>query len=208
MAVIALTGGIGSGKSEVARQFAKLGVPIVDTDAIAHELTAIDSPILAQINALFNQNFLSKDGSLDRAKLRNYVFSDAAKRQQLEALLHRLIRAKALKQLADNDHQHRPAYQIVVIPLLFETDQYQHIVHKTLVIDCDEALQIQRAMARSNLSTADVQAIMNTQCTRAKRLKLADEIIENNGTLAELTENVAQLHKKFIKICPLALHSE
>lgn len=199
MTIIALTGGIGSGKSEVSRQFAKLGVPIVDTDVIAHTLTATDSPVLAQINQLFNSNFLASDGSLDRAKLRAYIFNNPAERQKLEALLHPLIRANALKQLAENEHKFQPAYQLLVIPLLFENNQYVGLVHKTLLVDCEESLQIQRAMARSQLSEAQVKAIMAAQVSRATRLRLADEVIENNGTLAELTENIEKMHKKLKK---------
>ena len=201
MSIIALTGGLGSGKSEAAKQFAKLGVPVVDTDLIAHALTAVGSPVLTQISQLFGPQFLTKEGALDRARLRTHVFANPQERSKLEALLHPLIRANALKQLAENDHQLHPDYQILVIPLLFENNQYQTSIHKTLVIDCDEQLQISRAMARSQLSQAEAQAILDAQVTRATRLKLADEVIENNGTLAELTESVEKMHQKLLKIC-------
>lgn len=199
MTIIALTGGIGSGKSEVALQFAQLGVPIVDTDVISHQLTALGSPVLTQINHLFNDNFLTPDGHLDRAKLRTHVFNSPEERKKLEALLHPLIRANALKQLAENEHSLKPAYQILVIPLLFENNQYAGLVHKILVVDCDETLQIQRAMARSQLTKAQVEAIMAAQVSRATRLSQADEVIENNGTLAELIENISNMHKKLVK---------
>jgi dephospho-CoA kinase len=199
MTIIALTGGIGSGKSEVALQFAQLGVPIVDTDVISHQLTALGSPVLTQINHLFNDNFLTPDGHLDRAKLRTHVFNSPEERKKLEALLHPLIRANALKQLAKNEHSLKPAYQILVIPLLFENNQYTSLVHKILVVDCDETLQIQRAMARSQLTKAQVEAIMAAQVSRATRLSQADEVIENNGTLAELIENISNMHKKLVK---------
>ncbi|HQO15631.1 MAG TPA: dephospho-CoA kinase [Methylotenera sp.] len=201
MSIIALTGGLGSGKSEAAKQFAKLGVPVVDTDVIAHALTAVGSPVLTQISQLFGPQFLTKDGALDRTKLRTHVFTNPQERSKLEALLHPLIRANALKQLAENEHQLHPDYQVLVIPLLFENNQYQTSIHKTLVIDCDEQLQISRAMARSQLSQAEAQAILDAQVTRATRLKLADEVIENNGTLAELTESVEKMHQKLLKIC-------
>ncbi len=201
MSIIALTGGLGSGKSEAAKQFAKLGVPVVDTDVIAHALTAVGSPVLTQISQLFGPHFLTKEGALDRAKLRAHVFTNPQERSKLEALLHPLIRANALKQLAENEHQLHPDYQVLVIPLLFENNQYQTSIHKTLVIDCDEQLQISRAMARSQLSQAEAQAILDAQVTRATRLKLADEVIENNGTLAELTESVEKMHQKLLKIC-------
>ncbi|MGB2833951.1 MAG: dephospho-CoA kinase [Methylotenera sp.] len=201
MSIIALTGGLGSGKSEAAKQFAILGIPIVDTDVIAHELTAVGSPVLAKISELFGKAFLTESGALDRAKLRAHVFEQPAERLKLEALLHPLIRTSALKQLAENEHQLNPIYQILVIPLLFENNKYRNIVHKTIVIDCNERLQVERAMARSQLSSQQAQAIIEAQVSRVTRLKLADEVIENNGTLAELAENVAKVHQKLIKSC-------
>jgi len=201
MSIIALTGGLGSGKIEAAKQFAKLGVPVVDTDVIAHALTANGAPALKQISELFGPQFLTNEGALDRAKLRAHVFAHPQERSKLEALLHPLIRAAALKQLAENEHQQHPDYQILVIPLLFENNQYQTSIHKILLIDCDEQLQIARAMARSFLTQAEAQAILDAQVSRTTRLKLADEVIENNGTLAELTESVEKMHQKLIKIC-------
>lgn len=201
MSIIALTGGLGSGKSEAAKQFAKLGVPVVDTDVIAHALTANGAPALKQISELFGPQFLTNEGALDRAKLRAHVFAHPQERSKLEALLHPPIRAAALKQLAENEHQQHPDYQILVIPLLFENNQYQTSIHKILLIDCDEQLQIARAMARSFLTQAEAQAILDAQVSRTTRLKLADEVIENNGTLAELTESVEKMHQKLIKIC-------
>ena len=201
MSIIALTGGLGSGKSEAAKQFAKLGVPVVDTDVIAHALTANGAPALKQISELFGPQFLTNEAALDRAKLRAHVFAHPQERSKLEALLHPLIRAAALKQLAENEHQQHPDYQILVIPLLFENNQYQTSIHKILLIDCDEQLQIARAMARSFLTQAEAQAILDAQVSRTTRLKLADEVIENNGTLAELTESVEKMHQKLIKIC-------
>lgn len=201
MSIIALTGGLGSGKSEAAKQFAKLGVPVVDTDVIAHALTANGAPALKQISELFGPQFLTNEGALDRAKLRAHVFAHPQERSKLEALLHPLIRATALKQLAEYEHQQHPDYQILVIPLLFENNQYQTSIHKILLIDCDEQLQIARAMARSFLTQAEAQAILDAQVSRTTRLKLADEVIENNGTLAELTESVEKMHQKLAKIC-------
>jgi dephospho-CoA kinase len=201
MSVIALTGGIGSGKSEVAKQFVKLGVPVVDVDVIAHELTAAGEPILAEISRTFGADFLNIDGTLNRAKLRRHVFEHEDERLKLEAILHPAIQRRALSQLATNEHQLKPAYQIIVIPLLFESDRYASIVHKTIVVDCDEQLQIQRAMARSQLSEAQVKAIMGAQVSRATRLSLADEVIENNGSLTELAEKTAEIHEKIIKTC-------
>lgn len=204
MSIIALTGGIGCGKTEAANQFAALGVPVVDTDVIAHQLTATGSPILHDISHLFGAEILTPKGALDRAKLRAIVFNNVQARNKLEKLLHPAIHREALIQLAHNAHQLKPAYQIVVVPLLFESNQYVNLVSKSLVIDCDEALQISRTMARSKLSEVEVKAIMAAQVARATRLKLADEIIVNNGSHAQLYENVLKIHKKFIKTCILS----
>ncbi len=201
MTIIALTGGIGSGKSEAARQFARLGAPVVDTDVIAHQLTVAGGPIISDISRIFGAGFLNIDGTLNRAKLRAHVFNNPAERLKLEALLHPAIREHALKQLAENESALHPAYQILVVPLLFENSCYGSTADKVLVIDCDESLQIKRAMARSNLSESEVKAILNAQVRRAVRLKLADEIITNDESLAELQEKVTEMHKKFIKTC-------
>ena len=201
MFIIGLTGGIGSGKSEAAKQFALLGVPIVDADVIAHELTATGQPILADISRVFGAEFITTDGELNRAKLRAHVFNNADERLKLEALLHPAIHDRALLQLAENEAKLHPAYQILVMPLLFESQRYDGVANKTLVIDCDESLQIKRAMARSNMTEQEVRAMMAAQVSRATRLQRADEVIENNGSLADLTEKVATIHKKFIKTC-------
>jgi len=199
--VIALTGGIGSGKSEAAKQFAKLGVPVVDTDVIAHELTAVGEPMLIDISRIFGTDFLTADGALNRPKLRAHVFENPAERLKLESLIHPAIYGRALSQLADNENKLHPAYQILVVPLFFENNRYDTVAHKTLVIDCNESLQIKRAMARSNLTETEVKAMMDAQVTRATRLHLADEVIENNGSLAELLGRITEIHKKFIKTC-------
>ncbi|NOS97937.1 MAG: dephospho-CoA kinase [Methylotenera sp.] len=201
MFVVALTGGIGSGKSEAAKQFAALGVPVVDTDVIAHALTAVGSPILNDISRIFGAKFLNADNSLNRTKLRAHVFNNPAERHKLEALLHPIIHANALKELAANESALHPAYQILVVPLLFENNRYDGAVDKILVIDCDESLQIQRAMARSQLTEIQVKAMLNVQVARAVRLNNADEVITNNESLADLRNNVTELHKKFIKTC-------
>ncbi len=201
MQVIALTGGIGSGKSEAAKQFAALGVPVVDVDAIAHQLSNAGEPMLEQIKLLFGADFLQTDGSLNRAKLRDHVFKHPTERLKLEALMHPAIHAQALQQLADNAKNSRSPYQILVIPLLFESHRYNGIPDKVLVIDSAEPLQIARTMQRSALSASAVQAMMAAQVSRAQRLAGADEVIENQGTLAELQEKVGLIHKKFIKTC-------
>jgi dephospho-CoA kinase len=199
--IVALTGGIGSGKSEVAKRFEVLGVPIVDTDVIAHELTAVGQPLLKEISQIFGTNFINADGTLNRVKLREYVFNNAAKRLKLEAIIHPAIHDQALKKLAENENLMSPFYQILVIPLLVENNRYNAIVDRVLVVDCEEKLQIKRAMARSNMSVSDVKNIMEAQVARNVRLKSADEVILNNGKLAELQEKVELIHKKLIKTC-------
>ncbi|MDP3743827.1 MAG: dephospho-CoA kinase [Methylotenera sp.] len=201
MIIIALTGGIGSGKSEAAKQFKKLGVPVVDTDAIAHALTAAGEPLLAEIGRIFGMEFLNADGTLNRVKLRTHILNDAKERLKLEALLHPAIYASAVRQLTTNQNQLHPVYQVLVVPLFFENNRYQSITHEVLVIDCNEALQTQRAMARSGLSEPEVKAMMAAQVARATRRKLSDEVIENNGSVEELVIKINELHKKLINTC-------
>ncbi|MSP86810.1 MAG: dephospho-CoA kinase [Methylotenera sp.] len=201
MTIIALTGGIGSGKSEVARQFSALGVPIVDLDVIAHALTATGEPLLTDIVGIFGGDFLNKDNTLNRIKLREHVLQHPQERLKLEALLHPAIYQRAIKQLHDNEINLHPSYQILVIPLFFENNRYDSVVDTVLVIDCDEAKQIKRAMARSQMTELAVKTMMAAQVSRTVRLSLADAVILNNGSLAELQANVTKIHKKFIKTC-------
>lgn len=203
MFVIALTGGIGSGKSEAAKQFSALGIPVIDADVIAHELTAIGKPILEDIKCIFGAGFFNADGSLNRAKLRHLVFTDQAERLKLESIIHPAIHEHALKKLIENESILKPPYQILVIPLLFESNRYDEVIDKILVIDCDESLQIKRAMARSRITESEVKEMMEAQVKRSVRVDFADEVILNNGTLEELRENITKAHKKFIKTCIL-----
>ena len=199
--VIGLTGGIGSGKSEAAKHFAKLGVPIVDTDEISRTLTSDNSPLLSEIRRVFGAEFITAEGKLDRKKLRTHIFAHKAERLKLEALLHPVIYDLALLQLSKNADQLNPHYQILVLPLLFENDRYQSLIDQSIAIDCDEHLQVDRAMARSQLSEPDVRAMMDTQLPRITRASRADVVIDNNGSLADLKEKVTEFHKKFINSC-------
>ena len=201
MYIVALTGGIGSGKSEAARQFARLNIPVVDTDAIAHALTAAGSPMLPQLAHMFGTGVLNADGSLNRATLRTHVLNNPAERSRLEQLLHPAIYDRAMEQIKVNDSTLRPLYQVLVIPLLFENNRYHSIIDTILVIDCDEDMQVSRAMARSQLTEQEVRAIMAAQTSRTTRLNGADEIIENNGSMMELNEKVNKFHNKLIKTC-------
>jgi len=198
MYVVGLTGGIGSGKSEAAVCFAALGVPVVDTDAIAHRLTAPSMPAAAQIARVLGSDCLAPDGALDRAKLRRKVFADQAARKTLENILHPLIRAAVTEELGK--HPDAP-YQVLIVPLLFETGGYQDIVNSTLAMDCSEAEQIRRATTRSGLSEDEVRAIMAAQLPRAERCARADDVILNDGSLQELADKIRQKHEKYIKTC-------
>lgn len=197
MMIVGLTGGIGSGKSEAARLFADLGVPVADTDAIAHALTATGQPALQEISNVFGDEVLQADGSLNRACLRQRIFSDPAARQTLESILHPKIRDEVASFL---DRNVSAPYQIVMVPLLFETGAYANLIDRSLLIDCDESLQIMRAIARSHLSEAEVRAIMAAQCSREQRLALTSDVILNNGTLADLKNQVREKHEKYIRL--------
>lgn len=197
MMIIGLTGGIGSGKSEAARLFADLGVPVADTDAIAHALTATGQPALQEISKAFGDEVLQADGSLNRACLRQRIFSDPAARQTLESILHPKIRDEVASFL---DCNASAPYRIVMVPLLFETGAYANLIDRSLLLDCDESLQIMRAMARSHLSEAEVRAIMAAQCSREQRLALTSDVILNNGTLADLKNQIREKHEKYIRL--------
>jgi dephospho-CoA kinase len=198
MLIVGLTGGIGSGKSEAARLFAGLGVPVVDTDVIAHQITAPGQPALLRIAQAFGAGILDAAGALRRDELRQRVFADTTTRKTLEEILHPLIRECVVQELAKN----RVApYQIIVVPLLFETGGYANLIHRSLVIDCDEGLQVQRAMARGRLNEPEVRAIMAAQLPRDQRLAIADDVIENNGSLEQLSARVHDRHEKYIQAC-------
>jgi dephospho-CoA kinase len=202
MYVVGLTGGIGSGKSEAARMFTALGVPVIDVDLIAHQLTGAGQPLVQKIVGVFGESYVLKDGTLNRKALREKVFADEASRHQLEAILHPAIHQQAMLALSANYATNTAPYQILVIPLLFEGSRYQNIINRTLVIDCDESLQVSRAMQRNaELSRQDVCAIMLAQMPRKKRIELADDIIENNGSLETLSVKIAEIHAKYIHTC-------
>ena len=193
---VGLTGGIGSGKSSAAQMFAERGILVVDTDAIAHQLTASGGPALAAIRRQFGPDIFASDGSLDRAQLRKRIFSDARAKKSLEALLHPLIRAEALQQLA----RCTTPYAVLVVPLLLETGELRGHVQQVLVVDCDETQQITRAVSRSRLNEAEVRAIMAAQLSRAARLKLADDVLSNDSSLEHLQQQVESLHRKYLKL--------
>lgn len=198
MLVIGLTGGIGSGKSEVSRLFSELGVPIVDVDVISHQLTAKGQSTLQAIANQFGTIVLNKDGSLNRERLREIVFNNTEARYALEAIMHPAIYEEAMIEL--NRNKAIP-YQILVVPLLFESTRYQKLINHSLVIDCDSATQIDRASKRDGSSKSQIEKIIAAQIPRETRNQLADDIITNNGSLDDLKEKVIQLNDKYRNTC-------
>ena len=192
--VVGLSGGIGSGKSAAAHLFAELGARVVDTDAIAHELTAPGGAAIEPIRSAFGKDMIAPDGSLDRAAMRRLVFEDAAAKAQLEAILHPMIRIEADARCM----QSTAPYVVLVVPLLVETAYYRGRLERVLVVDCDEETQVSRAVARSGIPAEQVRAIMAAQASRAQRLDVADDVIDNNGDLAQLREQVLRLHASYM----------
>lgn len=198
MNVVALTGGIGSGKSAATQAFTSLGVPVVDVDVISHQLTAAGAPLVQQIAATFGPDYVTPEQALNRPAMRELVFNDAAARATLNAILHPAIHEEALKQLA---LQPDAPYQVLVIPLLFESNRYQASIDHILLIDCDEALQIKRVMQRSGLSQTQVENILRAQVSRQQRIDGANTIIVNDGDLQNLQQKIAEFHKNYINTC-------
>jgi dephospho-CoA kinase len=195
MLVVGLTGGIGSGKSTAARLFAARGAPVIDTDAIAREAVEPGTPALARIAEEFGPAVLTPAGTLDRAALRTRVFADVEQRRRLEAILHPEIRARARKRLADL----AAPYAIVVVPLLIESGAWS-FVQRVLVVDVPESVQRERACARNGLSRAQVDAVMNAQVNRERRLAAADDILVNDRDLPTLERQVETLHRRYLRL--------
>ena len=197
--VVGLTGGIGSGKSAAAALFAERGITVVDTDAIAHSLTAPGGAAMAAIRAEFGDAVAGADGALDRAAMRAIVFADPGARKRLEAILHPMIRAESERLLAADDA--RPPYAILMVPLLVESGDYRKRVDRVAVVDCAEATQIARVMSRNGLARAEVERILAAQASRAERLAAADDVIDNGGELAALAPQIELLHGKYLALC-------
>ncbi|HXV11849.1 MAG TPA: dephospho-CoA kinase [Burkholderiales bacterium] len=193
---VGLTGGIASGKTSAAKRFEELGAAVIDTDAIAHELTGPGGAAMAKIGDAFGADFVAPDGSLERIRMRQLVFGDPRARAKLEAILHPLIRAQARAQIAAAQQP----YVMVVVPLLLETGAYRELVQRVLVVDCSEAQQIERAMRRSGLAESDVRAILAVQLSRAERLERADDVIDNSGGLETMRRQVDAMHAKYLAL--------
>jgi dephospho-CoA kinase len=192
---VALTGGIGSGKSTVAERFAALGAAVSDADAIAHALTAPGEPLVAEIGSKFGPGLVGPDGVLDRGALRRLVFADPIRRRQLEALIHPRIRAQMLQDLATGT----APYRVLVIPLLFETGQTD-LADRVLVVDLPEEQQRLRVARRSGLDPTEIDRILASQVSRAERLAGADDIIDNSGPAAALGPAVDALHQRYMAL--------
>ncbi len=195
MLLIGMTGGIGAGKTTVAGYFREIGVPVIDADELAHQLVMPGAEPLNDIIRTFGPDILNQQGELDRARLREIVFSDPQKRHLLENILHPRILDEMNKQAA----RLSTPYCILSIPLLIETDNTS-LVDRILVIDLPEEVQRRRAMERDNLSARAFEAIVLAQTSRETRLAVADDIITNDNNLATLHQQVMDLHQKYLAL--------
>jgi dephospho-CoA kinase len=201
MFAVGLTGGIGSGKTTVADLFAAHGVAVVDTDVIAHRITAPGGDAMPLIEAAFGRQFVAADGSLDRAKMRALVFSDNAAKLRLEAITHPLIRTETERERGAATGP----YVLIVVPLLVESGTWKSRVDRVLVVDCSVETQIARVMHRNAFSREQVLAIVARQATREARVAAADEVILNDhAALDRLTEEVRRLHRYYQKLARAA----
>ena len=194
--VVGLTGGVGSGKSTVADLFVEQGVTLVDTDLIAHQLTAAGGAAMPALIAEFGERIVSPAGMLDRPVMRQMAFSDASVRKRLEAILHPMIRQEA-------DRQCRAAntsYVLLAVPLLVESETYRQRCDRILVVDCTEGQQIERVVARSGLSAQEAERILAAQASRAQRLAIADDLIMNDAGRESLPPRVAELHRTYLDL--------
>ncbi|MBL0561893.1 dephospho-CoA kinase [Aeromonas hydrophila] len=194
MYVVAITGGIGSGKTTIANQFAELGIEVVDADVIAREVVEPGTPALATIAAHFGSEVITPDGQLDRRRLRERVFTDPQAKGWLNALLHPLIRTEMQRQCAAA----RSPYCLLVVPLLVE-NRLTALANRVLVIDVDEATQIERTCRRDGVSREQAQAILAAQASRAERLAAADDVLDNqNGTPEAIKSRILALHETYL----------
>lgn len=194
--VIGLTGGIGSGKSAAADEFARLGATLVDTDEIARALTAPAGTAIEAVRAAFGDDCIDASGAMDRAKVRAQVFADPAARRRLEGILHPLIRRESAARVAAATG----AYVVLVVPLLVESADYRARVDRVLAIDCPVELQVSRVRARSGLSEDEARRIIAAQVSRETRLAAADDVIDNSDTLEALHAQVRRLHQRYLEL--------
>ena len=195
---LGLTGGIGSGKTQVANWLGAWGADVIDTDLIAHELTAAGGRAIEPIAIAFGDGVIDPKGALDRAKMRELVFAEASRRSQLESILHPLIAQEVIRQ-AD---QARGLYAVFVVPLLVESGRWRDRIDRLCVVDCEVQTQIERVQVRNAMPLATIRRILDAQATRAQRLAVADDVIDNstNISLAELEKQVLVLHKAWCNL--------
>jgi dephospho-CoA kinase len=193
---IGLTGGIASGKSTAAQRFSELGVPVIDADQASRTVVAPETPGFKQVIARFGPGVQASDGTLDRRSLRNLIFSDAAARADLNAILHPLIRAQMQVEMASAIGP----YVVLAIPLLIEGGSARAGVDRILVVDVDEAVQIQRLTARDGCTPDEARAVLGAQASRDARRSAADDILANTGTLVELRQGVDRLHEHYLNL--------
>jgi dephospho-CoA kinase len=193
--VIGLTGGIGSGKSAATDYLQSRGITIVDADLAARVIVEPGKPALADIISTFGKSILQEDGTLNRAALRQIVFADAAQRQRLEAITHPYIAQEILHQLSVS----RSPYTILVSPLLFESGQHR-FAQRILLVDAPESAQRQRASIRDKVSEQQIEAIMAAQMSREERRQLADDIVMNDGNLAQLHSALETFHQAYLTL--------
>jgi dephospho-CoA kinase len=195
---LGLTGGIGSGKTHVANLLASWGATVIDTDLIAHQLTAPEGAAIEAIRRAFGAGLIDENGALDRVRMRELVFADAGRRIELEGILHPLIAEEVLRQA----HEANGLYAVFVVPLLIESGRWRDRVDRLCVVDCEEETQIARVQARSAIPTDTIRRIMAAQVSRTERLRAADDIIANMATtsLADLEKQVLVLHKAWCNL--------
>jgi dephospho-CoA kinase len=192
--VVALTGGIGSGKSAVSDRLARRGATVVDTDEVSRGLTSAGGGAIEALRSAFGDRYVTGEGALDRAAMRALVFEDPAARSRLEAVLHPAIREHAERELV----KAAGPYALLVVPLLFETGAWAARADRVLVVDCDESLQVERTMRRSSLAGDEVRRIMGAQWPRWRRLQLADDVIWNGGDELALEAQCDRIHAFYL----------
>lgn len=193
--IIGLTGGIGSGKSAAGIEFEKLGITVIDADEIAQKASLKNSKAYKEIVEYFGASILDNSQNIDRRKLRNIVFNDDEQKKKLEQILHPAIREDISFAISNS----KSPYTIIMVPLIYETNSKDNY-NRILVIDCDEDIQISRAVSRDGASEEDIKKIINSQATKQERLSIADDVINNNSSIEKLSEKVLHLHKNYLEL--------
>tara|TARA_B100001175_G_scaffold297750_1_gene287751 strand:+ start:112 stop:705 length:594 start_codon:yes stop_codon:yes gene_type:complete len=193
--IIGLTGGIGSGKSAAGIEFEKLGITVIDADEIAQKASLKNSKAYKEIVEYFGASILDNSQNIDRRKLRNIVFNDDEQKKKLEQILHPAIREDISFAISNS----KSPYTIIMVPLIYETNSKDNY-NRILVIDCDEDIQISRAVSRDGASEEDIKKIINSQATKKERLSIADDVISNNSSIEKLSEKVLHLHKNYLEL--------